>query len=77
MVDLSKYQPQWINIADINLANTALMFRKDLNVADLVGSMRADGQKFPVILWKRAPALGEASPQRGGGRWSGKIKEAI
>ena len=66
MVDLSKYQPQWINIADINLANTALMFRKDLNVADLVGSMRADGQKFPVILWKRAPALGEASPQRGG-----------
>ena len=54
MLDLSKYQPQWVSIADINVEDTAFIFRKDMNVADLAASLKAEGQKFSIVLWRRA-----------------------
>lgn len=53
MIDMGKYTPQWVNMADINTANTALMYRKNLNTADLAESLKVNGQKSPVTLWKR------------------------
>ncbi len=70
MLDLSKYTPVWVPIGEINIENTAFMFRKELKTDDLAASLKAEGQKFPVVLWSRRPpglsGGGEASPQRGG-----------
>ena len=56
MLDLTKYQPQWVKIADINIENKVFMFRKDRNAADLAASLKAEGQKFPVVIWRRPPS---------------------
>ncbi|MBN1621737.1 MAG: ParB/RepB/Spo0J family partition protein [Endomicrobiales bacterium] len=52
-MDLSKYKPQKINLADINTRNTAFKFRKEIDERSLAESFRKEGQKFPIVLWKR------------------------
>ncbi|MBN1824546.1 MAG: ParB/RepB/Spo0J family partition protein [Endomicrobiales bacterium] len=53
MNDLSKYQTVWAAISDINVSNTTMQFRKELKSRELLQSLRNDGQKFPVVLWRR------------------------
>jgi ParB/RepB/Spo0J family partition protein len=56
MLDLTKYQPQWVKISYINVANRMFQFRKDVtqeSVSELAKSMADEGQKMPIILWRR------------------------
>ena len=56
MIDLSKYKAEWVKIADIGSENRMFQFRKDItpeSVAELVKSLAAEGQKFPIVLWLR------------------------
>jgi ParB/RepB/Spo0J family partition protein len=56
MIDLSKYQPQWIKVSYINVANRMFQFRREItpeSIASLAKSMSEDGQKMPIVLWRR------------------------
>jgi len=56
MLDLSKYQPQWVALSGINTQDKTFQFRKDItpeSTAELAKSLAADGQKFPVVLWRK------------------------
>ena len=53
-MDLSKYKPQWVKIADINTRNKSFQYRIDLRTKELEKSLNEEGQKLPVIIWKRS-----------------------
>ncbi len=56
MIDLSKYQPQWIALSSINTQNKMFQFRKEItteSVANLAKSLAESGQKFPIVIWLR------------------------
>ncbi len=56
MIDLSKYQAQWVAISQINAQNKMFQFRKEItaeSVANLAKSLAESGQKFPIVIWLR------------------------
>ncbi|MBN1621064.1 MAG: ParB/RepB/Spo0J family partition protein [Endomicrobiales bacterium] len=53
MISLDKYQSAWIPLKDINAQNTDFQFRKNMNTEQLAESLKNEGQKFPVVLWRR------------------------
>ena len=55
-MDLSNYKPEWIAISDINVDNKAFQFRSNItpeSVAELANSLATDGQKLPIVIWRR------------------------
>jgi ParB/RepB/Spo0J family partition protein len=55
-MDIASYRAEWVGVSQINVENKAFQFRKDISaesVADLAGSFKADGQKLPILLWRR------------------------
>src|SRR3989339_2009238 len=52
-MDLEKYTTQWVEIEKIDFDNKEFQFRQKIDVKDLIDSFQQEGQKFPVVLWKR------------------------
>lgn len=52
-MDLQNYKPEWVPISTVDCENTQFRFRNDLNISELAESLEAEGQKFPILLWKR------------------------
>ena len=46
---------QEVSLKDINLEDTAYQFRVVFKVSDLVKSIKAEGQQFPIILRGKKP----------------------
>lgn len=53
MLNLEKCKTTWVSLGDINHENTQFRFRNRMSVDQLAQSMKDDGQKLPVLLWRR------------------------
>ena len=53
MINLANYKAGWVSIAEIDASNIDFQFRNNLQVEDLAASFKEEGQKFPVVLWRR------------------------
>ncbi|MBN1622074.1 MAG: ParB/RepB/Spo0J family partition protein [Endomicrobiales bacterium] len=53
MINLKNYQAEWVEVSKIDCDNKQFQFRKNMMVDHLAQSFREEGQKFPILLWKR------------------------
>jgi len=53
MFTLDRCQAQWVGLSEIDASDWHFRFRNTIDVKDLVRSLKADGQRLPIILWQR------------------------
>ena len=54
MINLENYKAGWVSIAEIDVSNIEFQFRNNLAFEDIALSLKNEGQKFPVILFKKS-----------------------